>query len=129
MDSYFLADPSGPSSLVLAVQWIQGTLLGTIATATAVIMVASIGLMMLTGRVDIRRGVSIIFGCFVLFGAPSIGLGIMSAVGSADVGYGAIPHEAKASPLTASTPFTAGPDDPYAGSYVNVDQRGLNTGK
>jgi len=129
MDSYSLADTSGSSSLVHAVQWLQGTLLGTIATTTAVMMVASIGFMMLTGRVDIRRGVTIIIGCFVLFGAQSIGSGIMSAVSGADIVYSTPPQGTEASPMVASTPLSAVPEDPYAASYVNVDQRGLNTGR
>jgi type IV secretory pathway VirB2 component (pilin) len=79
----FLADPNG-SVLVAAVQWLQGTLLGTVATTIAVIAVASVGLMMLSGRVSLRRAGEVILGCFILFGASAIAAGIQSAAGSAD---------------------------------------------
>ena len=73
-----LADPSGSGPIVSAVQWLQGTLLGTVATVLAVIAVACVGLLMLTGRVDWRRGSVVILGCFILFGAVSIVAGIRS---------------------------------------------------
>jgi type IV secretion system protein VirB2 len=76
-DSY--ADPAGSGVLVSAVNWLQGTLLGTIATAVAVIAVAAVGFMMLTGRINWRYGVTVILGCFILFGASSIVAGIHSA--------------------------------------------------
>lgn len=75
-DSY--SDPAGSGVLVSAVNWLQGTLLGTIATVVAVIAVATVGFMMLTGRINWRYGVTVVLGCFVLFGAASIVAGIQS---------------------------------------------------
>lgn len=75
-DSY--SDPQGSGVLVSAVNWLQGTLLGTIATVVAVIAVATVGFMMLTGRINWRYGVTVVLGCFVLFGATSIVAGIQS---------------------------------------------------
>jgi len=75
-DSY--SDPQGSGVLVSAVNWLQGTLLGTVATVVAVIAVASVGFMMLTGRINWRYGVTVILGCFILFGASSIVAGIHS---------------------------------------------------
>lgn len=75
-DSY--SDPQGSGVLVSAVNWLQGTLLGTIATVAAVIAVATVGFMMLTGRINWRYGVTVILGCFILFGAASIVAGIQS---------------------------------------------------
>jgi type IV secretion system protein VirB2 len=72
-------DPEGSGVLVNAVHWLEGTLLGTFATVVAVIAVASVGFMMLTGRIDWRRGAVVILGCFILFGAASIVAGIRSA--------------------------------------------------
>ncbi|WP_245157843.1 TrbC/VirB2 family protein [Brevundimonas sp. A19_0] len=74
-----LTDPSGSGPIVSAVQWLQGTLLGTVATVVAVIAVACVGLLMLTGRIDWRRGAVVVLGCFILFGAVSIVAGIQSA--------------------------------------------------
>lgn len=71
-------DPQGSGVLVSAVGWLQGTLLGTVATVAAVIAVAVVGFMMLTGRINWRYGVTVILGCFILFGATTIVAGIQS---------------------------------------------------
>ncbi|MBA2932600.1 TrbC/VirB2 family protein [Sphingomonas sp. CGMCC 1.13654] len=75
-------DPEGSGVIIGAVNWLQGTLLGTVATVAAVIAVASVGFMMLTGRINWRHGAVVILGCFILFGAASIVAGIRSSVGS-----------------------------------------------
>ena len=51
------------------------------ATTAAVIAVAVVGLMMLTGRIDWRRGLTVILGAFILFGAATIVAGIKGAAG------------------------------------------------
>ena len=73
------ADPAGSGVIVGAVSWLQGTLLGTVATVVAVIAVAMVGFMMLTGRINWRHGAVVILGCFILFGAASIVAGIRAA--------------------------------------------------
>lgn len=73
-----IGDPAGSGVIVSAVGWLQGTLLGTVATVVAVIAVAVVGFMMLTGRINWRYGVTVIIGCFILFGAASIVAGIQS---------------------------------------------------
>ncbi len=72
------ADPAGSGPIVAGLQWLQGTLLGTVATVVAVIAIASVGFLMLTGRINWRYGAVVILGCFVLFGAASIVGGIQS---------------------------------------------------
>lgn len=76
-----LGDPAGSGVIVSAVRWLQGTLLGTVATVIAVIAVAAVGLLMLTGRINWRYGATVILGCFILFGAASIVAGIQSTAG------------------------------------------------
>ncbi len=75
------ADPAGSGPIVNALGWLQGTLLGNVATAVAVMAVAAVGFMMLTGRMNWRFGATVIIGCFVLFGAGAIVSGIQSAAG------------------------------------------------
>ena len=75
------ADPAGSSPIVAALQWIQNTLLGNVATTAAVIAVAAVGFLMLTGRVDWRRGLTVVIGCFIIFGAVAIVAGIRSLAG------------------------------------------------
>lgn len=74
-------DPAGSSPLVGALQWVQGTLLGNLATAAAVIAVAMVGFMMLMGRLEWRRGVIVVIGCFIIFGAVVIVSGIRGLAG------------------------------------------------
>src|SRR3954466_3806963 len=74
-------DPAGSSPLIAALEWVQGTLLGNLATSAAVIAVAVVGFLMLTGRMDWRRGLTVVVGCFIVFGAVSIVAGIRSMAG------------------------------------------------
>lgn len=82
--SPFLSDPAGPSPIVAAMAWIEGTLLGTIATTIAILCIATVGLMMFSGRLDMRRGLVVVLGCFVLFGASTIADGLREAHDGAD---------------------------------------------
>ncbi|MBA2635548.1 MAG: TrbC/VirB2 family protein [Sphingomonas sp.] len=75
------ADPAGSGPIVGAVNWLQGTLLGNVATAVAVIAVAAIGFLMLTGRINWKYGATVVLGLFILFGAASIVAGIRSVAG------------------------------------------------
>jgi type IV secretory pathway VirB2 component (pilin) len=72
------SDPQGSSALLAGVMWLQGSLMGNVATAVAVMAVAAVGFMMLTGRMNWRYGATVILGCFILFGAASIVAGIQS---------------------------------------------------
>jgi len=115
-----LADPGGSGALVAAVQWLQNTLLGTVATTVAVISVATVGLMMLSGRVDLRRGASVVLGCFILFGASAIAAGIRSvATGDfapAEPTYQVDPWLPPPQAPPPAPPAAA--SDPYAGAAV-----------
>jgi type IV secretion system protein VirB2 len=75
------ANPAGSGPIVSALLWLQGTLMGQVATTVAVIAVAMVGFMMLTGRLDWRFGATVIVGCFILFGAAAIVSGIRAAAG------------------------------------------------
>lgn len=70
--------PAGSSPITGAVDWIQQTLLGRVATTVAVIAVAAVGFMMLTGRMNWRYGATVIVGVFILFGAATIVGGIQA---------------------------------------------------
>ncbi len=71
-------DPQGSGPIVSALGWLQGTLLGNVATAVAVIAVAMVGFMLLTGRLNWRFGATVILGCFILFGSAAIVSGIQA---------------------------------------------------
>ena len=55
-----------------ALSWMQSILLGPIATTVAVMAVAGVGFMMLTGRMNWRYGATVIIGVFIIFGAPRL---------------------------------------------------------
>ncbi|MCT2400261.1 TrbC/VirB2 family protein [Novosphingobium mangrovi (ex Huang et al. 2023)] len=74
-----VSDPAGSGPIVAALGWLQGTLLGNVATAVAVMAVAAVGFMMLTGRMNWRFGATVIIGVFILFGAGAIVSGIQQA--------------------------------------------------
>jgi len=119
-----LADsPAGSSALVAAISWLQDVLLGTVATSIAVIAVAAIGFGMLTGRVNIRHGATVILGCFILFGASTIVSGLRYAASGAG-GYAAPPVIVAAppppSPPRARPTGVPAPYDPYAGASVPI---------
>ena len=73
--------PSGSGPIVSAMGWLRDTLLGQVATTVAVIAVAMVGFMMLTGRLNWRFGATVIMGCFILFGSAAIVAGIQSTAG------------------------------------------------
>jgi type IV secretion system protein VirB2 len=72
------ANPRGSGPIIAALSWLQGTLMGHVATAVAVMAVAAVGFMMLSGRMNWRFGATVILGCFILFGAGAIVSGIQS---------------------------------------------------
>lgn len=114
--SPYLSDPIGMSPLLAALSWVEGALLGSIATAIAVVCVATVGLMMFSGRLDMRRGLVVVLGCFVLFGASKIVAGFPGAA-SPTPDVGALPADI---PINATLPVEvpALQPDPYAGASV-----------
>ena len=78
---YAAPDPAGSGPIGGAVEWLQGTMLGNVATAVAVMAVAAVGFLMLTGRINWRYGATVVLGLFIVFGAASIVGGIRSMAG------------------------------------------------
>ena len=74
-------DPAGSSPILAALNWVQNTLLGNVATSAAVIAVAAVGFLMLTGRIEWKRGLTVIVGAFIIFGAVTIVAGTRSLAG------------------------------------------------
>jgi type IV secretory pathway VirB2 component (pilin) len=108
-----------------AVTWLQGVLLGSVATAVAVIAVASVGLLLFTGRIDVRRAVQVILGCFILFGASSIARGMIEALQGTGTGAAEAIQRLPPPPTFATTmpppaPTPISPFDPYAGAATPV---------
>ncbi|WP_183129178.1 TrbC/VirB2 family protein [Sphingomonas sp. PP-F2F-G114-C0414] len=102
-------------ALVQAVNWIDQLVVGPLAVSLAVIAVAITGLLMLRGHVPLEAAFRIVIGCFIIFGAPGIALGIMSAARNVTA-----PEVVSPSPNIA--PITKPPAtyDPYAGAATPV---------
>ncbi len=116
-----LTEPSAQNSLAVAIGWVEATSLGTLATTLAIIAMAGIGLTMLSGRIEVRRGIAVIAGCFVLFGASALTRGILLNVSASsdNVTAVAVPPELpmpKANPRARPAPPAV--NDPYAGAAV-----------
>lgn len=115
-------EPSSANAIASAAIWLQSTLLGTIATTVAVMAVASIGFLMLAGRIDIRRGAQVVLGCFVIFGASTIANGIFGAssgtVPNPDLAQAPPPPPLLFPGPPANSKAAASPFDPYAGAAL-----------
>jgi type IV secretory pathway VirB2 component (pilin) len=111
--SLSLSDPAGSSVLVTAIAWLQGTLLGTLATTVAIIAVASVGLMMFAGRMNVRHGLTVVAGSFILFGSATIVAGIQSIAGA-----GPVAAPPPVPPPPALPPPPPPNPDPYAGASL-----------
>lgn len=123
MTSTLATGSAAPNVFLTGIQWVQELLLGPVATSIAVIAVASIGLLMLSGRMNIRRAATVLVGCFILFGAASIAQGL-HGVSVASTGKAPRPQSILA-PLPPSiesvSPHSKQPDksaDPYAGASI-----------
>jgi hypothetical protein len=77
--------------------------------------------MLLTGRVNARSSAAAVVGCFVLFGASTIVMGLQLAAGGSDA---PVPPQRPVAPppsIAAPEPALASPPaayDPYAGASV-----------
>jgi type IV secretory pathway VirB2 component (pilin) len=113
-----LTDPPPTSAINAAVNWVGELLFGPLATVIAVIAIASIGFVMLAGRLDIRRGLWVILGCFLLFGARGIAEGLL--LGDDVPAAPAVASVAPPPVYSVSQPAanSANAFDPYAGASV-----------
>ena len=110
--------PEASSPLVAAILWLQGALLGPAATSVAVICVAALGYRCLTGRIPARRAVTVLLGCFILFGAPGIASALreLTAYDAPPEFDGPLAEAAPSEPPRAAPPQAApDPFDPYGG--------------
>ena len=114
-------DRSDPSSIYGALSWLEGTLLGPIATAIAVLAIVAMGFVLLSGRIDFRRAARLIFGCFIVFGASALAQGILGTFLAGDNGrvisQGLLPAPpptpANPEPNAVPADGAANPFDPY----------------
>lgn len=117
----FLSGPfvaQSDSPLAQSVEWLTGLVSGTVAAALCVLAVALIGLLMLGGRVHMRRSARILVGCFLLLGAPAITGGLLSVV-RLDAKSDLISPDT--APIDVRPPLPPSNYDPYAGASLRSD--------
>jgi type IV secretory pathway VirB2 component (pilin) len=113
-----LTEPTGTQAISDAASWLQGTMLGSVATIVAVLAVAAVGVGLFAGRLNIRRGLTVVMGCFVLFGSAVIAHALMALVDTPASDRILVAAEAVPSPLSALPKSEPIPYDPYAGASV-----------
>lgn len=113
-----LTDPPPTGVFSAAASWISAVLFGPLATTIAIIAIAWIGFAMLSGRIDIRRGLAVVFGCFLLFGAQGVAEGLReSAQESHQVQAGKTPPPPAYANASDQSKKPNG-YDPYAGAAI-----------
>lgn len=117
-----LSDAPPVSAIATAANWVSNLLFGPLATAIAIIAIASIGLALMSGRIELRRGLSILIGCFLLFGARGLADGLRSTAtdNEKSVVSTAPPPPTFPNPKPSSSNTNA--FDPYAGAAVRTEQ-------
>ena len=111
----YAGDIGSGSVLAVAAYWIESLVFGPLATGLAVSGIALVGLLMLQGRVDWRRGGTVCLGCFIVFGAPALVASLQAGV--LNDRQVALPDQ---QPVTVN-PETPRPPlnyDPYAGAAL-----------
>jgi type IV secretory pathway VirB2 component (pilin) len=112
-----LLEPSTTSPIARSAGWIESVATGSLASVIAVIAVAIVGMMMLSGRLEVRRGITVVAGCFLVFGANVIARGIIGGIGHG-VAETSIAAEPAPSALVDAPRPPPQPYDPYAGASV-----------
>ena len=122
MDSRYipapLADPNR-SSIEAATNWLVTLMTGSVAVGLAVLAVATIGLLMLVGRLPVRDGLRVVLGCFVLLGAPTIAMAFIIA-GQASEAHVRIDQAPRTVDNSRKT-LPPSAFDPYAGASLRQD--------
>lgn len=108
-----LAEPPAESVIAKAVSWADALAFGSIATLVSVIAVATVGLLLLAGRLELRRGMVVILGCFILFGARDIARAFQP--GSQSTSAAVVQQETAPVAQAPAAPSSAA-YDPYAGA-------------
>ena len=111
-----LFDAGADSPIGAAANWLVALLSGSLATMLCVIAVALLGMMMLWGRISLRRGMQVVLGCFLLLGASRIASELHVIGGDL---ASANPEPVIITPPAASpSPLPPANYDPYAGASL-----------
>lgn len=114
--SFSSAVVSQPSSSIMAsASWVEALLTGSLASSIAVVAVVVLSWRMLAGRVPLVSIGRVALGCFIMFGAPTIALGIVRAA-HGDTAGRVVPEAPTKPDVSRNAPAY----DPYAGAATPV---------
>jgi type IV secretory pathway VirB2 component (pilin) len=116
-----LFDRSPQPVLGAAGEWTQGLLGGTLATALCVIAVAILGFLLLSGRLQVRRSVEVVLGCFLLLGAGLLAVQLQQLASGAGRASVASTEQIIVSEYAESPELPPAEYDPYAGASLRRD--------
>ena len=114
-----LFEPPVVSPVEAATSWTNALVFGQLVPILCVLAVALVGLTMMTGHLAIRTGARVVLGCFILFGAPAIAVGFISAAASGMTHNIGQPMALKTEPIRDLPPSQY---DPYAGASLRDDR-------
>lgn len=110
-------EPRDSGSLSTATEWLAQLATGSVAATLSILAIATVGLLMLAGRLPLREGARVVIGCFVLLGAQAIAAALMGL--SAQTGPVPPPPIVESSDPRAGLPPSN--YDPYAGASLRSD--------
>ena len=117
-----LFDKSSQPAFGPASDWTQAVLGGMLATSLCVIAIALLGLLLLVGRLPIRRGMEVVLGCFLLLGAGLLVAELQHLTGGAARTTGDGREQIIVLADTPSPPPPPATYDPYAGASLPSDR-------
>lgn len=65
-------EPQGTSAIEPAIIWLAELIAGSFGLVLMMLAIAIYGLGLLSGQLQVKRGVSVVLGCFVLIGASQL---------------------------------------------------------
>ena len=89
------------------------------------IAVATVGFLMMAGRLDVRRAAQIILGCFIMFGASTVAHGMGGAISEQKYQFRSCCASTTVVSIASSPGGKAQPYDPYAGAGLPASSKKL----
>lgn len=117
-----LFDKADQPMLGAASEWIQNLLSGDLATSLCVIAIAILGMLLLGGRLQARRGMEVVLGCCLLLGAALMAAQLQLLVGGLNGRTKNAGNQLVITQSGASEPLSPVNYDPYAGASLRRDR-------
>lgn len=101
--------------------WVVALLSGQAATALCTIAIAVLGYSLMAGRIQLRKGILAVLGCFLLFGATNLANDLQKLARSS-LPTGPKTITISSPPIEPEAPPPPANYDPYAGAAVPTNR-------